>query len=441
MKQAILAAIIFAAIGWGQSASGQAFEAASIRPRADEHVVSLRFDSGRLIGRNDALFGLITWTWNLKTYQVIGLPKWAEDERYDIDAKAPDDVPVTQESGRKMMESLLAERFHLKTHRETREMPVYDLVVMKGGPKFHESAPDAEPSLYSGGPRAWNRLTVTAGTMAQLANQLSNYPELGRPVIDKTGLAGRYDYTMKSAAGTPSAEVTSQNESTFAALQDQLGLKLGTIEGDHGGSGRRERGSSIRELIPPLIQHKHKKPAAHIRRNMLFPIQHESLRRRGERTNFRVPQRLTCRSLKRFDAPAVAHENHTAGGGERSDIAAGQLMPPDHLAGLIVDRIEEVAVIHRCAAGHAAEPHGPALIGFHQIVDVQAVVFVDIKQSGRQRECRRRIVQNVIIHERAGNGGVLLRIALHLAARIERWLSFSPGEFPTHSYSRGPAWR
>ncbi len=225
MKRIMLATIVIAAIAWGQSASGQAFEAASIRPRADERMVSLRFDGGHLIARNDALFGLIMWAWNLKTYQIVGLPKWAEDERYDIDAKAPDDAPATQESGRKMMESLLAERFHLKVHHETREIPVYDLVVVKGGPKFHESAPDASSSLSMGGPRAWNRLTVTAGTMAQLANQLSLYQELGRPVIDKTGLTARYDYTMKSAAGTPAADDL-ENESTLAALQDQLGLKL-----------------------------------------------------------------------------------------------------------------------------------------------------------------------------------------------------------------------
>jgi bla regulator protein BlaR1 len=220
MKQTILGAMILGTGAWCQS-----FEAASIRPRADEHVVSLRFDSGRLSVRNDALQGLIMWGWNLKTYQVIGLPKWAEDERYDIDAKAPDDTPVTQESGRTMMASLLAERFHLKTHRETREMAVYDLVVMKGGPKFRESAPDAEPSLSLGGPRAWNRLKVAAGTMTQLALQLSVYQEIGRPVIDKTGLAGRYDYAMKSAVGTPSMD-DPEVESTFTALQDQLGLKL-----------------------------------------------------------------------------------------------------------------------------------------------------------------------------------------------------------------------
>jgi uncharacterized protein (TIGR03435 family) len=217
----MIATIAIAAIAWSQS-----FEAASIRPRADEYVVSLRFDGGHLIARNDSLAGLIMWAWNLKTYQIIGLPKWAEDdELYDIDAKAPDDIPVTQESGRTMMASLLAERFHLKTHRETREMPVYDLVVMKGGPKFHESAADASPILSLGGPRAWNRLKVTAGTMAQLATQLSVYQEIGRPVIDKTGLTGRYDYAMKSAVGTPSTD-DPEVESTFAALQDQLGLKL-----------------------------------------------------------------------------------------------------------------------------------------------------------------------------------------------------------------------
>ncbi len=124
------------------------------------------------------------------------------------------------------MESLLAERFHLKVHHETREMPVYDLVVMKGGPKFRESlAPEASPSLAMGGPRAWNRLQVTAGDMAQLAQHLSLFHEVGRPVVDKTGLPGRYDYTAKIAAGIPSGD-DPELQSIFAALQNQLGLKL-----------------------------------------------------------------------------------------------------------------------------------------------------------------------------------------------------------------------
>lgn len=220
MKRTLLVAIAIAALAWGQS-----FEAVSIRPRADEYSVSVRFDGGHLIVRNDALYGLITWAWKVKSYQIVGLPKWAEDERYDIDAKAPNDAPTTQEAGRKMMEMLLAERFHLKIHRETRELPVYDLVVMKGGPKFHESAPDALPEMGSGGPRGWNQLRATANTMAQLAEQLSIRPEVGRPVIDKTGLAGRYDYTLKYSVGLSSSD-DPEIPPTFAALPDQLGLKL-----------------------------------------------------------------------------------------------------------------------------------------------------------------------------------------------------------------------
>lgn len=220
MKRIMLVTIALATMAWSQS-----FEAVSIRPRADEYSVSVRFDGSHLVVRNDALYGLITWTWKLKSYQIVGLPKWAEDERYDIDAKAPDGAPDTQDSGRKMMESLLAERFHLKTHRETRELPVYDLVVMKGGPKFHESAPDASPVMGSGGPRAWNQLKATANTMAQLAEQLSIRPEVARPVIDKTGLTARYDYSLKYAVGTPATD-DAELQSAFAAVQDQLGLKL-----------------------------------------------------------------------------------------------------------------------------------------------------------------------------------------------------------------------
>ena len=104
-------------------------------------------------------------------------------------------------------------------------MPVYALVVAKNGPKFKESAPDAKSILTLSSPGKGAVMTVTKGGMAQLANQFSNRNGVDRPVIDKTGLSGGYDYKLAwgdYGAANADADVLS----IFTAIQDQLGLKL-----------------------------------------------------------------------------------------------------------------------------------------------------------------------------------------------------------------------
>jgi uncharacterized protein (TIGR03435 family) len=218
MKRTILGLAVLTCSAWSQS-----FEVASIRPRADDSGISFRLSGSLLIAKNNSLSNLITFAYNLKDYQVLGLPAWGESERYDLNAKAGDDAVLTRDSARPMMRALLADRFQLKCHLETRDMPVYALVVARNGPRFKESAPGTDGMLTSGGPRNLNVLEVTAGDMGQLANHLSYVREIGRPVLDKTGLSGVYDYklTMREDSGA---------ESIFTAIQDQLGLKLDPIK-------------------------------------------------------------------------------------------------------------------------------------------------------------------------------------------------------------------
>jgi len=154
--------------------------------------------------------------------------RWSlADGRFDIDAKG--DETASAEQVRWMLRSLLEDRFHLKVHRETRELPLFELVVAKNGPKLRE-ARDCGPSevncgvtttqLGSFGLVKTARRVSMSGWAEALA-ALPAYVGISRPVLDRTGLKGFYDFTLAYAAG-PNAD----GPSIFTALQEQLGLRL-----------------------------------------------------------------------------------------------------------------------------------------------------------------------------------------------------------------------
>jgi uncharacterized protein (TIGR03435 family) len=174
---------------------------------------------------------LIASAYGLGIHQLIGLPAWAEADRFDLSGnmsadtfeafqKLPSDERLRQQ--RLMMQAALAGRYQLQVHRETREMPVYELVVASGGLKVSETDPD--PLDHGGAsffrPRNWNN----SGTMQDLASQLGE-PADGI-VIDKTGLGNkRFRYQLKwNSDGHSNA--AGGDTSIFTALEEQLGLKL-----------------------------------------------------------------------------------------------------------------------------------------------------------------------------------------------------------------------
>jgi uncharacterized protein (TIGR03435 family) len=177
---------------------------------------------------------------------VIG-PDWISSAKYVIRAKPPDSIrdamqTMTAEQRRNenelMEQSLLLDRFKLKAHFETREMPVYQLVLAKGGPKLKEN-PDStqgRAAVSTSGVRG------TAAPLRTLCDMLESAPDIGgRVVIDKTGLTGTYDFSLKwapmeatSASGgeggtVPSSDV--QGASLFTAIEEQLGLRLVATKG------------------------------------------------------------------------------------------------------------------------------------------------------------------------------------------------------------------
>lgn len=188
--------------------------------------MSLR--GGSLQVHNLLLKSLITSAYGVREGLILGLPRWAEEAHYDIRARVTDADPKVlngsnREYRRALMAAMLEDRFHLKLHEPTKVMPVYDLVVTRDGPKFRESAHDKSGTE----PHVEVRKTEFSGTNASILMLLSLVEEVvERPVVDKTGLVGAYDFHLKWTPDVTAASDRDTLPSIFTALQEQLGLKL-----------------------------------------------------------------------------------------------------------------------------------------------------------------------------------------------------------------------
>jgi bla regulator protein blaR1 len=228
---------------------GQEFEAASIKPSAPMGMGMVKVGVQMLPGGRVSMSGvtakfLIQQAYGVREFQIIGGPDWLGSDRYDITAKP--EGAATPEQVKVMMQGLLADRFKLQFHRETKELPTYALVVAKGGPKFHESEVVPEGSDRPKGTRVSmkgrGQFNLERAPVAALANQLGQV--LGRSVTDKTELAGNYDFKLEwtpdeNSAGMmrgpggdgPAPSPDTAGTSIFTALQEQLGLKLESTKG------------------------------------------------------------------------------------------------------------------------------------------------------------------------------------------------------------------
>jgi uncharacterized protein (TIGR03435 family) len=262
-----------------------AFEVASIKPAAPQEqgkmMVRMGGDAGRVDYANVSLKDVLARAYDVKRYQIRG-PAWLDSERYDITAKVPDGVPKEQIPA--MLQALLSERFRMTIHRESKDEPVYALIVGKGGPKltkseagdgpvpgpggppagsgpgpsggFAKGGPGGPPDprgpmpkgammMQVGGPGGNARMRASGATMGRFCDMLSNM--LDRPVIDMTQLDGNYDIELdvsmeelagmkRMAVGGPGPGVPGGGDhgpapdaapaaSIFSAVQT-LGLKL-----------------------------------------------------------------------------------------------------------------------------------------------------------------------------------------------------------------------
>ena len=279
MAQVLSALALFCCGLSGQIPAKPEFEVASIKPSPESGgpgrmmTMGVRGGPGtqdptRYAAQNLAMMDLLAIAFKVKHYQISG-PEWLTSARFDINAKVPEGA--TKEEFASMLQNLLAERFGLVEHHETKQMPVYDLVVAKSGPKIKDhieigapedkdktplqpSAPfklelgkdglPAQPVFggrgthtFSG--RAGTRMWASGETMSQFARMLSE--QLSKPVTDSTGLTGKYDFILswgnESMAGPvpPPLDIALDAEALptlLSAVQEQLGLKLEPKKGN-----------------------------------------------------------------------------------------------------------------------------------------------------------------------------------------------------------------
>jgi len=231
MRSLAIGVLLSAAGGFAQPAAAPAFDVASIKLSADPPGNSAAHTRpGSLRVQNRTLKECIMAAYQVQDFQISGGPKWLESERYNIDAKAAG--PADDDQLMLMLRTLLAERFQLAFHRETRPVQGYAMVLAKGGLKLK---PDETEGDYSANTTR-NCLTASHMSMADLAALVA--ARLGIPVADATGVPGGFDITMKwtpeeerpKASAASSQPVAPQDAaagpSLLEVLQEQLGLKL-----------------------------------------------------------------------------------------------------------------------------------------------------------------------------------------------------------------------
>jgi len=224
----------------------RSFEVASIRP-TDPGFSGGGFQTpgNRVIMRGWSLKRLIQYAYGpgfpgLHPSLISGAPSWYDRDRFDIEAKAEGSDPPSEDERKLMLRALLAERFNLKLHRESKENAVYIIAVGKGGPKMMERKPDDNTPHSILNQRAQTGLQLTgqntslAELFSFLQALLSRSDQYARPLLDGTGLTGRFDFEVtylpdriqSGGLGAAAPGGLGDPPDLVTAVQEQLGLKL-----------------------------------------------------------------------------------------------------------------------------------------------------------------------------------------------------------------------
>jgi uncharacterized protein (TIGR03435 family) len=255
LRDLILAAIATASFV-GQSRPS--FDAASIKPSSSSGGQMVRPVGDRVVATDATLRALIQFAYpsadgrRFFSSQIVEAPGWVETDRFNVQAKAgAGSHAVTVRELQLMTQVMLEDRFQLRTHRDMRELPVYDLVASKSGIKLNRAADQTPPAVDGdpltldpaalprgkvkqiGRPSPSGAITLiivgSAVTMTVVINLLQQY--LDRPIVDSSGAAGLYDVRLEFALPqSQAAPDDATGVSLFTAVQEQLGLKLDAVK-------------------------------------------------------------------------------------------------------------------------------------------------------------------------------------------------------------------
>lgn len=197
------------------------FEAASIRPLQGNSFAAGIAINGNRVTASGPLKHMLTSIYGVRSYQISGGPRWADEDLYIVSAVTDPSVTPTMDQARSMLRALFEERFHLKVGHALREMQVYALLVDSGGPKIQPAAPEAQFDL-SIGMEPSSKLEGTL-SLTSLTYQLNQFAHEDRPILDLTGLTGLYKVRLEWAS---TAQTAGDAPSLFTAVKEQLGLRL-----------------------------------------------------------------------------------------------------------------------------------------------------------------------------------------------------------------------
>jgi uncharacterized protein (TIGR03435 family) len=214
------------------------FEVATIKPsKPDDQRKAFIVQGRRFKIINQPLSQILCFAYDVQAKQLVGLPPWAETDKYDIDAEPDGEGAPSSKQWKTMIQKMVTERFQMKFHQDKRELPVYILSVAKGGPKLTKSEgdPNGLPGLFFRG--KLGDLGVRNANMNDFTGLMQS-AVLDRPVLNQTDLTGRFDFTLVwtpddsqfSGMGVkvppPPADGATAAPNLYTAIQEQIGLKL-----------------------------------------------------------------------------------------------------------------------------------------------------------------------------------------------------------------------
>ncbi len=215
------------ALAVGAALAQDGFEVASVHRNAGGGTnTGIQVSGGRLRVTNGSVKTLIRNAYGILAFQLAGEPRWLDTEMYDIVATTGVPEALSEAQFRSLLQSILKDRFQLSVHWETRESPVFALTADKAGAKLHEGGQGGTPGINTRKEPGRVHMVGTSEPLAILASNLGN--QLGRIVLDRTGLSGSYDWVLD---WDPDPTAESTRPSLTSALREQLGLRLEAQKG------------------------------------------------------------------------------------------------------------------------------------------------------------------------------------------------------------------
>ena len=205
------------------------FEVATIKPHDPndpcQGCQGISFGGDRMTVRNESVASLMMMAYSIHPRQIVNAPDWMFRKSYEIAATTDTPGDPNQRQEQELLQKLLADRFGLKFHHDKRELSVYAIQIAKGGPKLKPAAdPNAGADQEGNGHGTEQTVIFTSNSIGDFLRNEQFFTD--RPLVDQTGLTGRYDFTLRYTYDETKSTDPNAPPGLFTAIQEQLGLKL-----------------------------------------------------------------------------------------------------------------------------------------------------------------------------------------------------------------------